>query len=218
MKKYFILFYLFISYFTYAQKSDIKTIYHFDIAMEFSRSGELAELSKFKLINTENDDAEVVCGNLDFLNVHDFKRGFVHAFKKNKTNAVEEYIYVGSTKKISTRYKYNVKIKKLSQNKYQLTRFNTETNRSTQILIINIEDFEYNAANSLQIHDVLFLDTNYLKKLRRKEKGRNFIIKSYQTTYDGKKINYSSIVKTEKININLTVPKELKFFPKVKMT
>jgi hypothetical protein len=48
--------------------------------------------------------------------------------------------------------------------------------------------------------------------LRRKEKGRNFIIRSYQTTYDGKKINYKSVVKTEKIDITLTVPKKLIYF------
>jgi hypothetical protein len=94
---------------------------------------------------------------------------------------------------------------------YQLTRFNSY-DKPTEILIINLEDFEQDAANSLQINDVLFLDSNYLKKLRRKEKGRNFIIRSYQTTYDGKKINYKSVVKTEKIDITLTVPKKLIYF------
>jgi hypothetical protein len=211
MKKLFLLFYLLIASYSFAQKSDIGRTYHFNLALEYSTSGELAELSKIKLINTANDNIEGVSGDLNFITVHDFKRGFLHSFKKIKRNEVEEYIYEGSNKKTSSRKENYVEIKKLEENMYQLTRFNSY-DKPTEILIINLEDFEQDAANSLQINDVLFLDSNYLKKLRRKEKGRNFIIRSYQTTYDGKKINYKSVVKTEKIDITLTVPKKLIYF------
>lgn len=221
MRKIFILFYLFISCISLAQKTGIEKdsigiTYHFDLLIEINTSGEFAEFSKLKLINTSNDDIEGVSANLNFIDVHDFNRGFVHAFRRIN-NDENSYFYIGSHKKISTRNRYHVKIQKLSLNKYQLTRYNPETNRSSQILIINIEDFEYDAANSLHIHDVLFLNSRYLKTLRRKERGRNFIIKKYQTTYDGKKINNSSVINTEKIDITLIVPKKLKFYPKIKI-
>jgi hypothetical protein len=56
MKKLFLLFYLLIASYSFAQKSDIGRTYHFNLALEYSTSGELAELSKIKLINTANDN------------------------------------------------------------------------------------------------------------------------------------------------------------------
>jgi len=217
MQKIFLFLFISFCIFGNAQNATIEKdfiahTYHFNLAIEIKSDGEYAEASKIKLINTKSDDVEGVSENLDYITVHDFKRGFVHLFKKINRTGIVEYLYMDSSKKLSSRDGNIVKIKKLADNKYQLSRLNVENNHATQILIINLEDFEYNAANSLHINDVLFLDSKYLKTLRRKEKGRNFIIKNYQTSYDGKKINYKSVQKTEEIDIKLSLPKKLNIF------
>lgn len=220
MKRLFLLLYLLIFTLSSAQKSIIDkdsngNTYHFDLYLETSTNFKYAPGTKKKYINTKNDNYFAFEIEQKTMLLFDIEKKILHLFKINKVKDSTFYSYVSSAKNDFTQFR-PVKVKKLAENKYQLTKPYKSPKQSAYIAIINVEKSDFDALNALDMNDVINLDTKHINILRKKLNYKKYIIRSYQIITSPNKINYVKIANERKINITLIVPKELKYSKTIK--
>lgn len=205
---------------SFPQNSQIDTdsignTYHFDLYLETTTNFKYPPGTKKKYINTKNDDYFAFEMEQKAILLFDVENKFLHFFKINKIKDSTIYSYVNSAKNDFTQFR-PVKVKKLAENKYQLTKPYKSPNQSAYIAIINLEKSDFDALNSLGMNDIINLDTKHVNILRKKLNYKNYIIRSYQIMSSPNNITCTKIANERKIDIILIVPKELKYSKTIK--
>ena len=213
MRKLLVLFYIFISYFSFAQNSDIGKIYHFDISLEITVKGHRFPGQRIKYINSLDDSYMGMDFGSNNILIFDFKNNSNHLFEdRSKEDQLEfQYISSGSSRnKIVFMRNTDVKIKKIAESQYLITKYQQNSGLKVIDVVIDIERSKLNAANSLDLNDIINLNYQHIRRLRKLENGQPFIIRSAHSSYPGGKQSINSEMSGEKsIDLSLSVPKKI---------
>ncbi len=210
MKKILTIVYLLIFCFSFAQKSDIGRTYHFDLSFKIESKSINNNRTENKLINTKDDTYYGINYDKSF-SIFDIKNKRVHSFKKSNDTLKTEFQYYESTKKSKFPFgeDSDIRVKKLSDSQYLITKYMKTNSIKIVDIIINIEKSNFDAANSLDFMEMTNIGSRHLKILRRKEKNQPFIIRSYQATYSNLNLKNNKILDEKKIDVAVSIPKNL---------
>ena len=224
MKKILLIIYLLLVNFCFAQTSKKDTLvegktYHFDISMDIkSKNYQFNKTATFtKFINSKDDSYFGYIFSPNNIAVFDLKDNSTLIFKKKENEKDVNFEYESGTKLSNNNFKdYKIKVKKLSEKQFEIRKIRKKDDYIWLKIILNIEQSDFEAANSLDLNDVMNMDYSAIQMLRKKVKLNSFIISDYRATYFQTAVNTSSILKAEKVDYTLFTPKEFRLkFPQI---
>lgn len=218
MGKFLCLIYLLVANFNFAQNSKKDTIvegknYYFDVSLDMQTFNERPDgksRTSTKLINTKDDSYFGFSPSMKQITVFDLKNNYILTFKEDEIEGDKKLKFESGLKfSFKNSDKYKIKVKKLAEKKIQITIISKRTDQHNLKIVANIERSEFDAANSLPVDDMINLDHSVINVLRKKVDLGTFIISDSQTFYDQKAKTTSKILRSERIDLTLTTPKNI---------